>query len=123
MSKDPQKQTPPTDADKAVMAEAAKSATPPAPAKPEHLIKAPAGKHQRKWGMKEYPSDSFIRVTFLVTGSLSGVRFTKGKSGDVPRSVFESTLKPLGQAKLWEKPKLKVVAARPASDVGAFRRR
>lgn len=90
---------------------------------PEHLVKAPAGKHMRKWGMKEYPSNEFVRVTFLVTGSLSGVRFTKGKSGDVPKAVFESTLKPLGQAKLWEKPKPKPVAVRPGTDVGAFRRR
>lgn len=85
--------------------------------------KLPSAAHMRRWGMKEYPSDSFVRVTFLVTGSLSGERFTKGKSGDVPKAVFEGTLKPLRQAKLWEKPKPKVVAARPASDVGAFRRR
>ena len=94
----------------------------PPPAIDPKTGKLPPGAHKRRWGQKEYPSKDFIRVTYLVTGSLSGQRFAQGKTGDVPKEVFEGTLKPGKMARLWEKPKVIPQAARPASDVGNFRR-
>lgn len=84
---------------------------------------APKPPKMRRWGGIEHPEDSFVRVIFLATGSLNGERFEKGASGDVPKQVFEKTFKPLGQAKLWEKPKPASIFKRPASDVGNFKRR
>lgn len=85
--------------------------------------KLPPHLHTKRWAGIEYPSNSFVRVVFLQSGGINGERFTKGKSGEVPKKVFEETLKPQRQAKLWEKPKPVAIVKRPATDVGGFRRR
>lgn len=104
---------------------------PPAPDSPKMASaktpaadgKPPLADRKRLYGGALYPETSFVRVTYLSTGSLSGERFMAGKHGEVPKAVFEKHFKPKRIAKLWEKPKLKPAAKRPSSDVGAFRRR
>lgn len=114
MSKEPEKKA---------EAKAAPPAAPPAEPAVGPDGKLPPHLRKRRWGGAEYLETDFVRVTFLATGSLNGERFEKGASGDVPKVVFEKTLKPRGQAKLWEKPKPASIFKRPASDVGNFKRR
>ena len=85
--------------------------------------KLPYSQHKKRWGGVEYPSPDFVRVTFLVDGGLAGEHWRRGTSADVPKVVFEQTLKPQKIAKLWEKPKAATPFKRPATDVGtSFRR-
>jgi hypothetical protein len=84
--------------------------------------KLPPHLRKRRWGGVEYPEQDFIRVTFLKDGSIGGERFTKGRSADVPKEVFEKTLKPNKQAKLYEKPTPPPALVRPATDKGNFKR-
>ncbi len=100
-----------------------KAAPKPAPKPDRDAGKPPLAERKKLYGGKPYPEQDFVRVTYLSTGSISGERFTKGKSGDVPKVVFEGHFKPKGIAKLWEKPKPAPVAVRPKTDVGSFRRR
>jgi hypothetical protein len=83
---------------------------------------APKPVKMRRWGGIEFPEADFIRVTFLASGSVNGERFTKGRSADVPKSVFAQTLKPNKQAVLYVKPAPVVAMQRPATDKGNFKR-